>query len=293
MKKMLLIIGISFFSVINCYAASRCELMSENICNSDEWKNECVWTSNVRCVPRDCSYLSEDKCNSVVGCYYSNGECSGSVVINNNIQINSGLDSCDQLDLNSCKSRVDCDIVDNKCVNYENNQSNGNASTSEKSGNMISTKHDPIDICETSGFLKAIQILKTLFKIVCVIIPIILIITITLDASKLISEPSDFKKVFPIIKNRLLAALIILFIPTIVKITMKVIPKDSNFDNFVKCVENATEENIQDLESREKEKANNNSNNSNNNTNENGHWRGTTIDEDSGGSHLPGDNKKF
>ena len=152
--------------------------------------------------------------------------------------------------------RDECYFINNSCVNKESYNSEYGASpkTGIVTDPVVTTTshHDPIDICETSGFLKAIQILKTLFKIVCVIIPIILIITITLDASKLISEPSDFKKVFPIIKNRLLAALIILFIPTIVKITMKVIPKDSNFDNFVKCVENATEENIQDLESREK-----------------------------------------
>ncbi len=114
---------------------------------------------------------------------------------------------------------------------------------------------EPFDICESSGFLQALLIVKTLFSVVCYIIPIILIFTMSMDIYKLVSNPSDTKKVFPIIKKRLIAALIIVFIPTIVRTTMNVL---GNYSDFADCWRNANSNYIETL--KEKEKTNNNSN---------------------------------
>ena len=259
-----LIIESFLFGTLNAFAIE-CKGLTRNECTSDENKNVCTWSFSVGCLNTYGDILNEedktkpcDELKSQASCQARNNECTWSPsngclnLYGDILNEEDKAKACNELSGQAaCSARSDCQwSISNGCSKKDSN----GGSSSPKTGEITPTTshHDPIDICETSGFLKAIQILKTLFKIVCVIIPIILIVTITLDASKLISEPSDFKKVFPIIKNRLLAALIILFIPTVVKITMKVIPKDSNFDNFVKCVENATEENIQDLESREK-----------------------------------------
>ncbi len=108
-----------------------------------------------------------------------------------------------------------------------------------------------IDVCESSGFLQALLILKTIFVIICLLVPIILIFTISMDVYKLITNPGDTKKVFPLISKRLIAALIILFIPTIVNLSLRIIKSGSDFE---RCWENANSDYIESV--REKEKAN-------------------------------------
>ena len=146
-----------------------------------------------------------------------------------------------------------------------------------------------IDICESSGFLQALLIIKKLFTAVCLIVPLILIFTMSMDVYKLISNPDDKKKVFPVIKKRLIAAFIILFIPTILRVTMKAM---KNYNDFSTCWNNAESEKIEAIKEQEKREANsknnnNTTNNLNQNETQNGHWGGTTVDEN-GGSHHSG-----
>ncbi len=118
-----------------------------------------------------------------------------------------------------------------------------------------------VDICTSSGFLQALYILKNIFKIVCLIVPIILIFTITMDAYKLISNPGDIKKVMPVVSKRLIAALIILFIPAIVNLTLNALGQSNDVSA---CWNNANPDYIEAARNREKSNRNNrNTTNSN------------------------------
>ncbi len=118
-----------------------------------------------------------------------------------------------------------------------------------------------VDICTSSGFLQALYILKSIFKIVCLIVPIILIFTITMDAYKLISNPGDIKKVMPVVSKRLIAALIILFIPAIVNLTLNALGQSNDVSA---CWNNANPDYIEAARNREKSNRNNrNTTNSN------------------------------
>lgn len=108
-----------------------------------------------------------------------------------------------------------------------------------------------IDICESSGFLQALLILKSIFKIICLLIPIILIFTISMDTFKLVTNPGDTKKVFPVISKRLIAALVVFFVPTIINIVLNAMGQGNDVS---RCYNNANSEYIESL--REREKAN-------------------------------------
>ena len=113
---------------------------------------------------------------------------------------------------------------------------------------------EPFNICESSGALKAIYIVKILFNVVCYIVPIILIFTMSFDVYKLVSNPGDTKKVFPLVKKRLIAALVIVFTPTIIKLTMTTLGNRSNYDGFLACWGNSNPAYIEQLEQEEKAK---------------------------------------
>ena len=86
---------------------------------------------------------------------------------------------------------------------------------------------EPIDICESKSVMKVLYMVKVAFSIIKVVIPLILVFTITLDAYPLINDPSSFKKVFPIIRKRLIAAFLVFFVPTIITVIMDAMGDDN------------------------------------------------------------------
>lgn len=123
-----------------------------------------------------------------------------------------------------------------------------------------------IDICESSGFLQALLILKTIFTIVCLLVPIILIFTISMDVYKLVTNPGDTKKVFPVISKRLIAALIIFFVPAIINIVLHFMGSGNDVS---RCYNNANSEYIEAVKVREKNNRETTKHNLNNGTNVN------------------------
>ena len=75
-----------------------------------------------------------------------------------------------------------------------------------------------LNICEQSNILSVILYLKYLINILQFIIPIALIIMCTIDLGKIMLNPEDKKQ--PKILKRMIAAVLIFFIPTILNLVL-------------------------------------------------------------------------
>ena len=80
---------------------------------------------------------------------------------------------------------------------------------------VYANEAEMLDICESSGTLQVIYIVMTAFKILKYLIPLILIVRLTIDIYPLIINVDDRKKIIDVAKKRLIAAIIIFFVPTI------------------------------------------------------------------------------
>ena len=106
------------------------------------------------------------------------------------------------------------------------------------------------DLCEHSGVLYAIMILKLFIKVCKIVAPIILIITIIMSLTKAVGNPDELKKVFPSAVKKFIAALLIFFVPTIVNYAMdNLANRDPN--SFATCSTNANMDYIKQLKEKE------------------------------------------
>ena len=106
------------------------------------------------------------------------------------------------------------------------------------------------DLCEHSGVLYVIMILKLFIKVCKIIAPIILILTIIFALTKAVGNPDELKKVFPSAVKKFIAALLIFFVPTIVNYAMDSLAnRDPN--SFATCSTNANMEYIKSLKEKE------------------------------------------
>lgn len=99
-------------------------------------------------------------------------------------------------------------------------------------------------LCETAGVLRCLMILKYVIKIIFITVPILLMITTIFNCAKsLISgKVEDFKALVPFIAKKLVAALTIFFVPTIITYIFSLVGQDFTVANI--CFENATLENV-------------------------------------------------
>ncbi len=88
--------------------------------------------------------------------------------------------------------------------------------------------YELINICESKSVMKILYMVKVLFTIVQFAVPFILIITMSLDVYNLVADPSNTKKVFPVIKKRLIAALVIFFVPTILNLVLSALGDETS-----------------------------------------------------------------
>lgn len=107
--------------------------------------------------------------------------------------------------------------------------------------------------CGPAGFLKVLYFFKLILDIVFIIIPVALIIIIIIDFSKaIISSDVDAQgKIFKHSINRIIYALIVFFVPTIVAIVNDILG-DFGVD-YSRCLNNLTIEKINYLDSAEYE----------------------------------------
>lgn len=101
--------------------------------------------------------------------------------------------------------------------------------------------------CYDIAFLKVIFAIKKVFNIILIIVPIILIVSLTIHLFKFLMygdvKKEDFKK--PI--NSLIAAVLIFFLPTILDVVIGLVDSGTGYHL---CWENATSEYISALEQR-------------------------------------------
>ena len=93
-----------------------------------------------------------------------------------------------------------------------------------------------IGTCNNSMLFTFLAIVKTILGLVHIIVPILLILSLTITLTKLAQDP-DEKKAPKKILNSLLATFIIFFLPTIMNVVIDLVAGESNFSN---CWKNAS-----------------------------------------------------
>ncbi len=108
--------------------------------------------------------------------------------------------------------------------------------------------------CTDSRVLTVIYLLKNLIEIISTAIPIILIIMISIDISKIVLNADDrnILTVRKVIARRAIAAILVFFIPTIINIFMNALNMGKISD--MSCWKNANKETIERYRQIEKEK---------------------------------------
>ena len=113
------------------------------------------------------------------------------------------------------------------------------------------------DFCDTSSVLKVILFISELINIVRIVVPIGLIVIVSVDIAKNVisNNDSDMSKNISIALKRVLMAIIIFFIPTIVDFANSLVLDlgDENITvSYLDCLENANEKYISKMEEEEK-----------------------------------------
>ena len=100
-------------------------------------------------------------------------------------------------------------------------------------------------ICENPNILRVILFIKTLLNIVKFMIPMGLIIMVSLDISKGVISGEDFLKGLKIVGNKILAAMIIFLLPTIVNFVMGFVDANTSYES---CWVNANSNTIEEYQ---------------------------------------------
>ena len=106
--------------------------------------------------------------------------------------------------------------------------------------------------CDRSYIVEILLIVKTFFKLACYIVPpIIIIVTIVHLTKPIISgKGDDLKDNWKILVKRLIAGLLIMFLPTIINYVFTGI-LDASEVEFLSCFESASKEKVQALKQKE------------------------------------------
>lgn len=97
-----------------------------------------------------------------------------------------------------------------------------------------------MSLCDTIEVLNIIRIIKIFITIIKIAVPILLLVTSTITYLKAVSS-GDLQKPNKAMLSKVIAAVIIFFIPTIVNVIINLAAKDSDINQ---CLINATGENI-------------------------------------------------
>ncbi len=102
-----------------------------------------------------------------------------------------------------------------------------------------------IDFCTNPGTLRLILIAGIIFKIITILVPIIIMITIGIQVFNVVTngKEDEFKKIIPVSAKKLLAGLIIFLLPSIVSFAISLTGR--TFTNLSLCQSNANLETIE------------------------------------------------
>ena len=106
------------------------------------------------------------------------------------------------------------------------------------------------DICESSGFLTVLHMVLIIVNILKIAVPLVLIGMLTMDIYPLIGNPGEVSKVVKKSKNRLIAAILIFFVPTIMQLILNALGDSTAIST---CYDHATDTGyIEDRKNAEK-----------------------------------------
>ena len=144
--------------------------------------------------------------------------------------------------------------------------------------------------CNNSMLFTFLGVVKALLNILHIIVPLLLILSLTITITKLVQDP-DEKKAPKKIVNSVIATVVIFFLPTIINVVIDLVAGESNFSN---CWEKASiRSNLsfqyQEINGNNKQKINNNGYEPGNKQNNNGNSSGSNATSTVNGVKLPFD----
>ena len=99
--------------------------------------------------------------------------------------------------------------------------------------------------CDKSYIVQVMLIVKTLFKIACYITPLIVIIASIIHIFKVVlnGKDDDLKEALKVIVKRIIAGLVVAFLPAMINYVFTGIVDGSKVD-FLACFESASKEKV-------------------------------------------------
>ena len=103
-----------------------------------------------------------------------------------------------------------------------------------------------LGICDSLEVLKVLQIVRTVITIIKIVVPILLLLACTISFVKAVKNDDELDKVKKGIVSKVIAAMLIFFIPTFVNMIGKMASVDTS--EFAKCIQNSTDEKIEEIQ---------------------------------------------
>ena len=86
-----------------------------------------------------------------------------------------------------------------------------------------------LSICDVPDVQKVMKLIKLVITIIKIAVPIMLIVSVMVDLMREVIKGEGFEKYGPLIFYKILAAVIVFFIPTIVNVIFDVIAPNSEY----------------------------------------------------------------
>ena len=106
-----------------------------------------------------------------------------------------------------------------------------------------------LDLCSDSRFLRILYLFKVITRLICIVVPILLILVLMVDTIKAIIN-SDDSKINALKKSgltKIIMAVVVFLIPTFISVFLNLF----KFAGYDTCINNATPEKIQEAKERE------------------------------------------
>ena len=109
-----------------------------------------------------------------------------------------------------------------------------------------------LNMCENPDILRIIYFGLKILDLIFLIVPIILIIYITIDIFKIIirADEKAMKENHKSIINRIIFAVALFFVPTIVTVVMNMLSVSNITTDYQKCIDNANKDTINTLQEK-------------------------------------------
>ncbi len=109
-----------------------------------------------------------------------------------------------------------------------------------------------LSLCDKSYIVQVMLIVKTVFKLLCYLAPLIIIIISSIHIFKVVlnGKEDDLKDALKVTVKRIIAGLIIFFLPAMINYVFTSLVKGNEVD-FIACFESASKEKVEKLKAKE------------------------------------------